>query len=527
MIFSHHPAALVSVVIRRIYIFLLLLTVAGCAVNPVTGRQELHLVSSASEIDMGVKNYLPAQQSQGGLYYLDSVLTSYVKQTGMQLVQVSDRPQLPYDFVVLNNSVPNAWALPGGKIAVNRGLLLELENKAELAAVLAHEIVHAAARHSAKAVERGMLLQAGTLGVGMAVAGKDSAKLLVGAASLGATLINQRYTREQELEADYYGMVYMARAGYDPRAAITLQEKFVRLNKERRRNWLTGLFATHPPSQERVNANRANAKKMAPGDVIGREEYLARIGSLQKTKQAYSFHDEGQKALIEKNFSEAYSLAEKAISVEPREAFFYGLKGDSFLARKQYQDAIREYNEAIRRNDGYFLFYLGRGRAERQLGMSSEAWRDLEQSNTLLPTAIANYELGELAIARNRPDLAVQHFRTAASSNSPLGQQAGVRLVELELPRQPERYIRIEWIKTLDGRIALRARNNAPVAVQRLTVQARILQNQFHVLDEENVYFPFRLNPGETFTKNTHLKMIDPTKGESVHVRIISVDIVK
>jgi hypothetical protein len=81
-------------------------------------------------------------------------LTPYVNEVGQKLAAVSKR-KLPYEFVVLNSSVPNAWALPGGKIAVNRGLLTELKNEAELAAVLGHEIVHAAARHGAKAQERG------------------------------------------------------------------------------------------------------------------------------------------------------------------------------------------------------------------------------------------------------------------------------------------------------------------------------------------------------------------------------------
>ena len=122
---------------------------AGCATNPVTGKSELVLMSESAEIAIGTKHYRPNQQAEGGLYLMDPELTSYVNQVGARLAAVSDRP-LPYEFVVLNDSIPNAWALPGGKIAINRGLLLALENEAELAAVLGHEIVHAAARHSAK-----------------------------------------------------------------------------------------------------------------------------------------------------------------------------------------------------------------------------------------------------------------------------------------------------------------------------------------------------------------------------------------
>lgn len=126
---------------------LILAALAGCSTNPVTGRSEITFVGEDTEIRMGEQNYVPMQQSQGGEYDIDPVLTEYVQGVGQKLSAVSDRP-LPYEFVVLNNSVPNAWALPGGKIAINRGLLTELESEAELAAVLGHEIVHAAARHS-------------------------------------------------------------------------------------------------------------------------------------------------------------------------------------------------------------------------------------------------------------------------------------------------------------------------------------------------------------------------------------------
>ena len=140
---------------------------AGCAVNPVTGKNEIAFVSETQELAIGAKNYGPYRQAQGGDYAVEPELTRYVQSVGDRLARVSDR-KLPYEFQVLNESSPNAWALPGGKIAINRGLLVELQSEAELAAVLAHEIVHAAARHSAQSMERGVFLQGALVAAGVA-----------------------------------------------------------------------------------------------------------------------------------------------------------------------------------------------------------------------------------------------------------------------------------------------------------------------------------------------------------------------
>ena len=136
---------------------LLAALITGCAVNPVTGRNELSLLDETQEINLGTNQYGPTQQSQGGPYTADPELSKYVSKVGQRLARVSDR-SLPYEFVIIDDSTPNAWALPGGKIGINRGLLVRLNSEAELAAVLSHEIVHAAARHSAKSIERGLLV---------------------------------------------------------------------------------------------------------------------------------------------------------------------------------------------------------------------------------------------------------------------------------------------------------------------------------------------------------------------------------
>jgi|TARA_B100001964_G_C14156278_1_gene564451 predicted Zn-dependent protease len=187
----------------RIALLLLLAhcLLTSCAVNPVTGKNELSFVSDEQELVIGRKQYLPSQQSQGGRYLVDPGLTTYVNKVGQRIAKVSDR-QLPYEFVVLNNSQPNAWALPGGKIAVNRGLLLELDNEAELAAVLSHEVVHAAAKHGAKSMQRGLILRGVLLATTIGASNSDYGNYIVGGAQLGTQLLTQRYGRTAELESD-------------------------------------------------------------------------------------------------------------------------------------------------------------------------------------------------------------------------------------------------------------------------------------------------------------------------------------
>jgi beta-barrel assembly-enhancing protease len=265
---------------------LLTLALCACGVNPVTGKREIQFISEASEIQIGEQQYAPTRQSQGGDFRLLPELTTYVNEVGQKLAAVSDR-KLPYEFEVLNSSVPNAWALPGGKIAVNRGLLTELKNEAELAAVLGHEIVHAAARHGAKAQERGTLLQAGLAAaqIGAAIGGVDQnvAGLVVQGAGVGAALIQTKYGRDQELESDKYGMKYMKLAGYDPAGAVTLQETFVRLSNEggaKQQSWFEGLFASHPPSQDRVEQNKLTVTELGAGGELGEQRFAARVKPL-------------------------------------------------------------------------------------------------------------------------------------------------------------------------------------------------------------------------------------------------------
>lgn len=435
----------VTHVVRRFLPFLaalsLGLSVGGCATNPVTGKSELNLVGEGQELAIGQKNYGPYRQAQGGDYVLEPGLTRYVQGIGDRLAKVSDR-KLPYEFNILNDSTPNAWALPGGKIAVNRGLLVELESEAELAAVLGHEIVHAAARHGAQGMERGILLQGAILATGIALSDSDYRGVALAGAGLTAGLVNKRYGRDAEREADYYGMRYMARAGYDPQAAVALQKTFVRLADGHSPGWLDGLFASHPPSQERVDNNkRTVAELKVKKGKIGRETYQRMIARIKKNKPAYEAHDKGRAALKKGELGKALKLANQAIKIEPKEALFHQLRGDIREAQGRDKDALTNYDRAVALNSSYYQPYLARGQLRRDMGDMRGAESDLRRSKRLFPSADAELGLGELALAAGDQNAAKQHFSAAAATEGAVGRQARDRLARLDLADNPSRYI--------------------------------------------------------------------------------------
>ncbi|WP_428603504.1 M48 family metalloprotease [Sedimenticola sp.] len=521
---SYHQ--IVKVVSGCIWGGLFLVALSGCATNPVTGKSELSLVSEENELAIGRKQYRPSRQMQGGDFKLDPELTHYVQRVGQRLAAVSDR-QLPYEFAVLNDSTPNAWALPGGKIAVNRGLLLELKNEAELAAVLGHEIVHAAARHGAQGIERGMLLQGVMLAAGVATRDSDYSQLAVGAASVGASLINQGYSRDAELEADYYGMSYMARAGYDPLAAVGLQETFVRLSKDRQQNWLSGLFASHPPSTERVEKNRQRAQELGKGGELGTARYREMIARLKKAAPAYKNYADGVAALGKKQPEQALSLANRAIAVEPREALFYGLKGDAFGQRGAYRKALAAYDEAVSRDDGFFRHYLKRGEVKVELGDRAGARQDLKRSLDLLPTADAHYLLGGLALREGDQQSAIAHYRQASGAAGEQGKAAAKALVRLDLPAHPQRYIKSRLGLDRTGVVLIYLENPTPVAADDVRVQLGEANAGGRITVRAQYRLPGILGAGKSVTLRSAIRLDDKRQLNRWSSRVVSAVVVE
>lgn len=417
--------------LRCLPLIALLFAMAGCSVNPVTGEKQLSLIPESQELSIGAEQYTPTQQTQGGQFYLDPDLTVYVREVGQKLARVSDRPDLPYEFVVLNSSVPNAWALPGGKIAINRGLLTELEDEAQLASVLGHEIVHAAARHSVQRMQQGMLISAGVAGLGFALSDNEWAGVLMGGAALGAQIIQAQYSQGDELESDRYGIEYMVEAGYDPQAAVELQELFVKLSEGRQSSFIDGLFASHPPSRKRVEENRKLVQKYGAGGYRGKDVYDRKLAKARQLEPAYDAHDEALKLAREGDMEAALAKINEAIRIEPDEALFYALRGRIYEAQENTARAEADFEKAVSLYPEMFSYRLRNGLNALALNKLDKARDNLTKANEVVPTSIAYLRLGDVAVKQNRRDDAIRYYSTAAEAGGDVAEEAKRKLANL------------------------------------------------------------------------------------------------
>ena len=457
--------------------FLLAAVLSGCATNPVTGKSEISLVSESWELKTGAQNYLPARQSQGGDYVADPQVQAYVQEVGNKLAAVSDR-DLPYEFAVINNSVPNAWAMPGGKIAINRGLLTELGSEAELAAVLGHEIVHAAAKHSAQAVQRGVMLQAAVLATGIATKDSDYGQVAAIGAGAGAALINSKYGRDDERESDVYGMNYMSRAGYNPHGAVELQQTFVALKDGKAANFLEGLFASHPPSQERVATNRQHAATLPSGGIEGRQRYEQMMARLIESKPAYEAYDEARQAVADNRLKAARRLVQQAIDSEPREGHFYALLGDIEADEDDLNAADRAYDQAVNLNPNFFYPLMRSGVINERQGRIAKAKRRLNRSLELLETAEAYNTLGAIAEREGNLQRAEELYARAAQDSGAAGQTALTSLVSLRSKSNPAALVSLRWGIGADGKVLIEATNKTPRTLMGIDLQIRLVDAQ-------------------------------------------------
>ncbi|APG27296.1 hypothetical protein A7E78_05235 [Syntrophotalea acetylenivorans] len=430
--------------VRVAGVFLLLGLLGGCAANPVTGRQELALfqVSTSEEISLGQQAFPRALQQMGGVYG-DPQLSEYVHQVGIRMAQLSQRPDLPYQFKVVNDSAPNAFALPGGFVAISRGLVAALENEAQLAAVLGHELGHVTARHSVQAMQRGSLL-----GLGMAVLGGATGQGSYGVAAqqagqLAAGLLENTYSREQERESDRLGVDYLVQAGYDPQGAVQLQEYFYRkVERGAEPLWLAGLFRTHPFSKERMLdlkdyvAERHALTIGNPDYVLNQQAFARSVAGLRQTQQGYALYDQARKLEEQGQLPRAIAVYLQAATAAPDQPLILTALGTAYLKADDLTAGQQHLSRAVQLDGQYYRSRMGLGYLLFEQENYPRAVRELEASMALLPTLQGGYLLASAYEGNHQIGQAVEMYRAVvkASPDGRLGKAAAERLKELETP---------------------------------------------------------------------------------------------
>ncbi|MDP6491098.1 MAG: M48 family metalloprotease [Kiritimatiellia bacterium] len=345
--------------------------VGGCATNPVTGRRQLMFLSESAEISMD-KERAPHQFSADYGALQDARLAQYVSEVGSKLAVKTHRPDMPYDFQSLNASYVNAYTFPGGSMAVTRGILLGMENEAELAAVLGHELGHVNARHTAQRMTKGLLSQAIVAGVTMYIAEEHEkyASLAYGLGGIGAGALLARYSRGNEREADALGMEYMTQAGYSPQGMVGLMDMLNGLHK-RKPDLLQRMFSSHPMSSERYADAMAamNGKyNVARSLLLGRERYMDMTAGLRKIEGAIKLLQDGDLAMMKQKFDQALVAYTGALRIAPKD--YAGL-----LSMAKCQMALGKKKEAQRFVERAQSVYPGEPHAVHVAGMVSLASR--------------------------------------------------------------------------------------------------------------------------------------------------------
>jgi predicted Zn-dependent protease len=282
-----------------VLLFMLFASLVSCAVNPATGGINLVLMSERKGKAIGLEEHEKVLASMA--VFEDEKLLAYVKEVGNRVAKVSHRPDLEYQFTIIDSPEINAFALPGGYVYVNRGLLTFLNSEAELAAVLGHEIGHITARHAVQQQAKGALAKT-TATVGGFVTAVVTGSGYLGSqisevASIWAQSGLSGFGREHELEADSLGAEYLVEAGYDPEAMIRVittlknQEDFNRKILSNGGGY-HGLFATHPRNDTRLQEAIAAVGNLSDGAIeevdgaIFREKFEGLIVGTSQASQA-------------------------------------------------------------------------------------------------------------------------------------------------------------------------------------------------------------------------------------------------
>ena len=253
---------------------------AGCAVNPVTGKKQVAFMSEAQEKQTGAESD-PGVVAEFGLY-ADSAVQQYIRAKGNEMAKISHRPNLNWTFRVLDSDVVNAFAVPGGYVYFTRGILTHMNNEAQFAGVLGHEIGHVTARHSVSQQSKGLLTQ---LGVFAAILANKNVAQFAEQLTQGAQLLMLKYSRDHETESDDLGVEYSSKVGYDAKEMAKFFLTLQRLQSQSSHSTLPEFMSTHPDPgnrYEEVTKDAIKYQQAAPGTSfkINKKEYYKIIENM-------------------------------------------------------------------------------------------------------------------------------------------------------------------------------------------------------------------------------------------------------
>lgn len=361
---------------------------AGCALDPVTGEKQLMMVSRQQEIAID-KQQSPFQFSSDYGLIQDGAINRYVSGVGEKITPHVHRTDMPYNFQCVNAVYVNAYAFPGGTIAVTRGILLKLDNEAQLAALLGHELGHVNARHSAEQMSKGQLSSLLIGGLTMAAGSQSSGlgDLTQQLGTLGQGLLLSKYSRDNEREADALGNEYMVRSGYSTSGFVGLMEILNSLHKEQSSS-VQVLFSTHPMSSERLQAavqreeGRYASSRKRP---LNRQRYMDSIAPLRKKEKGILLLQKGEKYMASKKYDKAQNSFKNALRSLDDDYTAHVLMAKCLLARKKPRQSLVHARNAKKLYLSEPQGYQITGDANFSLKRWTEAYREYEKCDRLLP----------------------------------------------------------------------------------------------------------------------------------------------
>jgi predicted Zn-dependent protease len=259
-------------------------------VNAIGNRKVGHgpdMYSMEHEIALGKQ--LAQEVDRVSKFITDPVVTEYVNRVGQNLVRNSDA-QVPFNIKVIDSDTVNAFALPGGFFYVNSGLILRADEESELAGVMAHEIAHVCARHGTRNATKGTIMQMATIPLILLGPGGWAGYGLYEGLNFLIPVTYLKFSRDAEREADYLGLQYMYKAGYDPNAFVQFFEK-VEADEKKHPGTIPKLFSTHPPTPDRIEASQKAIATILPS----REEYIVTTSEFDVVKRRLGAIEAGQK----------------------------------------------------------------------------------------------------------------------------------------------------------------------------------------------------------------------------------------